>query len=206
MDRAVKLLSISEVWMKKIIVGLTLLVAMGAYVILGSAASIAVGRMSLRGMTIEYDESQIVTVTGKASFVAPGSGDIPVGKMRLDSLAAQTISVELGKGADKKLSAKKASAIGGVTIKARRANKTDDGTGKTIQNVYATAQSAVMETSKDEVVLSGSVVVKLTEPGDSEPMGMLTGDRVVFSLKDNKIRIEGQSDRPADITFTPKEK
>ena len=57
----------------------------------------------------------------------------------------------------------------------------------------------------DTVVLSGTALVKVTEPGRPEPVAVITGDSVTFSLLENRIRVVGQSGKPAELTFTPKE-
>jgi lipopolysaccharide export system protein LptA len=125
--------------------------------------------------------------------------------MRLDSLVAKSIRVDLVKGADKRMSAKTAVAEGGVTIEARRSNVSKD-QPPVIQNLHAVAQTATMQTDADKIILSGDVVVKVIEPGLSEPVNTIVGNRVIFSMKENKMRVEGESDKPAEITMTQKEK
>lgn len=194
--------------MRRFTIILMLLVALGLYIGLIGADSYAVGKMTLSGAVLELD-NQSVTAKGSANFVSSVSASpLKAGTMRVDSLKADTIQLDLTRDANKKQTLKGATATGSVVIKGKRAEQGEDESGKpmvTIQDVIATAKTATLIQDKQEVVLTGDVVVKITEPGVTEPILALNGKKVTFSLKDNKMRVEGQSDKQAEITVTPKE-
>jgi lipopolysaccharide export system protein LptA len=194
--------------MKKFAVILALVAALGLYISVIGADSYALGKMKLSGDLIEVD-GQNVTAKGNPSLTSNYSaGTMKAGTMRVDSLKADTIQLDLTKGADKKQALKGAVATGSVVIKGKRAEENVDESGKktvTIQDVNATAQSAVLVQDKQEVVLTGNVVVKVTEPGVAEPVWALNGKKVTLFLKDNRMLVEGQPDNQAEITVTPKE-
>jgi lipopolysaccharide export system protein LptA len=173
--------------------------------VVGTASSFAIGKTTLSGTVLDWN-GQTITAKGNASFTtAPSKTPLKVGTMRLESIRANTIVLTLTSG--KSQSLKEASATGGVIIRAKRADQetTSSGTTTVLRDVYATADSAVMPQTQDTVKLTGNVTVKVTEPGVAEPIAMLSGNIVTVSLKDNKIRVEGQADRPAEFTVTPKE-
>lgn len=193
--------------MKRIIAIAVVIAALGSYVILTVAESFPVGKMVLSGQVLELDNLTVMA-KGDAGFVSSASdANIPAGTMRLKSISADTIRMDLARDKSKKLIPKEASATGGVVMKAKRADveKGDDGKQITVlRDVIATAQSAVTE-GQDKIVLRGNVVVKVVEPGIAEPIAMLTGETVSVSLKDNKITVAGNPGKRAEITVTPKE-
>lgn len=171
----------------------------------GTAGSFAIGKTSLSGTVLDWD-GQTITAQGNASFTtAPSKTPLRVGTMRLESIRANTITLTLTSGKSQTL--KEASATGGVVIRAKRADEetTQSGAAAVLRDVYATAASAVMPQTQDVVKLTGNVTVKVTEPGVAEPIAVLSGEVVTVSLKDNKIRVEGQANKPAEFTVTPKE-
>jgi lipopolysaccharide export system protein LptA len=130
------------------------------------------------------------------------------GTMRLDALSANKINVQLVKDAKGSQSPSKAHATGGVAIKARRADRVTSESGqiKTIlRDVRATAKEASLVQSEDQVVLTGDVIVTITEPGVEEPLAVITGDKVTVFLKENRFRVEGQSGKQAEMSVTTKE-
>lgn len=192
--------------MKRIIAAISILVALGVYVVLGGAASFAVGKSSLSARSMDID-SESVVAKGNASLSMSSSGALDIGQMKLESMTAQAITIHLQTGKAKKLTMKDAAATGGVSIHAKRADKDTDADGKpirVIRDIHASAQSATMPESADVVKLTGDVVVKITEPGVAEPIATVTGDVVTVSLKDGKIHIEGQDNKPAEFTVTPR--
>ena len=190
--------------MKRFAGVLVVLLILGMAVV-GTAASFAIGKTTLSGTVLDWN-GQTITAKGNASFTtAPSKTPLKVGTMRLESIRANTITVTLTSGKSQAL--KEASATGGVVIRGKRADQetTQSGTTTVLRDVYATADSAVMPQTQDTVKLTGNVTVKVTEPGVAEPIAMLSGNIVTVSLKDNKIRVEGQADKPAQFTVTPKE-
>lgn len=190
--------------MKRIAGVLAVVLVLGLSVI-GTAGSFAIGKTSLSGAVLDWN-GQTITAKGNASFTtAPSKTPLRVGTMRLESIRANTITVTLTSGKSQTL--KEASASGGVVIRAKRADQETTQSGKVtvIRDVYATAGSAVMPQTQDVIKLTGDVTVKVTEPGVVEPIAVLSGEIVTVSLKDNKIRVEGQANKPAEFTVTPKE-
>lgn len=194
--------------MKRIAVALALAAALGLYVGLSSADSYAVGKVALKGAVLEYD-GLAITAKGSASLLslAPDS-PIEAGTMRLESLDAESIRLDLTRDKNRELAVEKAAATGGVILKARRADKETTQAGAVVtvvRGLRATGQTATLVQGQDVVVLKGDVIVRVTEPGTAEPIAVLTGDTATVSLKENKIRIEGSSGRPAEFVVTPKE-
>lgn len=161
---------------------------LGLYASLGDAASLRIGDMKLDCANLELDR-QVVTAKGKASLVSPEA-----------SIKGQTIRLDLAKTKDGKLIVVKGTATGDVVIKAKQTDKAT----KTTRDVDATAQTATMVRAEDTIVLTGHVVVKVTDPGLAEP-AVLTGETVTISLKDNKMRVEGPPGKHAELILTPKE-
>ena len=174
--------------------------------VIGAAGSFAIGKTSLSGTVLDWN-GQTITAKGSAYFTtAQSTTPLRAGTMRLESIRANTIALTLTSG--KSQSLKEASATGGVAIRAKRADQetTQSGTVTVLRDVYATADSAVLPQTQDIIKLTGNVTVKVTEPGVAEPIALLSGEVVTVSLKDNKIRVEGQANKPAEFTVTPKEK
>ena len=191
--------------MRRIAGVLAVIAGLGLYAVVGSAGSFAIGKTSLSGTVLDWN-GQTITAKGNASFTtAPSKTPLRAGTMRLESIKANTITVTLTSG--KFQSLKEASAVGGVIIRAKRADQetTQSGAVTVLRDVYATAVSAVLPQTQDVIKLTGNVTVKVTEPGVAEPIAVLSGEIVTVSLKDNKIRVEGQADKPAEFTVTPKE-
>jgi len=191
--------------MRKLALALLLVAALGLYVGLGRAGSYSFGKTALSGDSIELD-NLAVTATGSAKLVcAYPAGDIEAGAMRLDSIQAESICVDLVRGKGNELILKEASAAGGVVIQARRADRETNPKGQpitVIRSVHATARSAKLLQDRNTVLLTGSVVVKVTEPGKTEPLAAIDGQNVTYLLKENKIQIKGQPGKPAEITVT----
>lgn len=182
--------------MKKIIILTMVFTVLAACAVYGVGQSVAVGNMELSGRTVDMNPDGTITVKGNARFVASSTEPLPAGQMRLDSLGAQSITIELTKSKDKKFTPKSAVADGGVTIEAQRSNVTKDQAGQTtttLQNVHAVAQTATMDNIHGNIVLSGKVSVKITEPGVADPVYSTNCDRLTFSLKENKMRAESDS-------------
>ena len=199
--------------MKRIAAILILVALVGLCVGRGSVSA-ATAKIRLTGKTIDLSSkiieisNQAFTLEGKAHLaVTYASTTIKTGTMRLESMSAEKIDVELARDAKGGQSPSKVAAIGGVIMKAKRAdeeaNRTD-GPVTIFRDVHATAQTATTE-SLENLVLKGNVVVKIMEPGIAEPVAVISGETVRVSLKDNKIRVEGQSDKPAELTVTSKE-
>lgn len=166
------------------------------------ANSLSVGKASLSGAVLDWDGSKIVA-KGKAVLTTNNSQPLKPGNMRLESINAEIITIELTRsGNDQTL--RQASAVGSVIIRGKRADQETDSAGKIItvvRNVTATAKNAVMSADQDTIKLSGNAVVKILDPGADKPVAYLTGEIVTVSLKDNRIRVEGQS-RPAEFAVT----
>lgn len=192
--------------MKKIIAIISVLAALGIYVTLGGAASFAVGKSTLSARSMDLDAESIVA-KGNASLAIPSSTSLEIGQMRLESMTAQAITIHLQSGKGQKMSMKDAIATGGVVIRGKRADKDTDAAGKPVRivrDIYAKAQTASMPESQDVVKLTGDVLVKITEPGMADPVATVSGEVVTISLKDGKIHIEGQDNKPAEFSVTPK--
>ncbi|MHB0912607.1 MAG: LptA/OstA family protein [Armatimonadota bacterium] len=171
-----------------------ILAALCACVALCGAESMAVGKMTLAGRTIEL-VNQTITVQGDASFTSP-TGQVKSGTMCIESMQAESIHVELAKGKGE-FNVKEALAEGGVSVKAKRGDLAD---GKTVvRNVLATAGSARLDSATNTIVLTGNAVVKVFEQGIAEPMAVLTGEKMTVTLNENKIKVEG---KPAEINYT----
>ena len=194
--------------MRKIAAVLVLIGALALYVGLCGADSYAVGKMNLSGPVLEIDNDGI-TASGGANFVSTvTTGPMKPGTMRVDSLRAEKIRLDLARDKKGRQALKQATATGNVVIKGKRAEQSADEAGKpitTIQDFVATADNVNMPEGQDIVVLTGNVLVKVTEPGVPEPIWTLDGKKATFSLKDNKMRIEGDAGKPAALTVTPKE-
>lgn len=194
--------------MKRIIAFAAIFTALGIYAIIGSADSMAVGKAKLAAHVLEYN-GQSISAQGNASLtMSPSSAPLALGQSRLESLTAQTITIDLVQDKNRKMAMKTAIATGGVVIHAKRADKDTDPSGKPvtiIRDIHATAKTAEMPQTQDVVRLSGDVLVKITEPNVAEPVATISGETVLMSLKDNKIRIEGQGEKLAEFSVTPKE-
>jgi len=187
-----------------------LIAALGLYVGLVGAGSFTIGKMKLSGAVLEWDMNKLtITAQGNASFVSLGP-DKPMkpGTMQLKSIKAASIRVDLVRTKDKTFTAKQAVATGGVVIDAKQASEETDQAGAArivVRDVHATARTASLPESREVVLLTGDVLVKITEPGVQEPVAVLAGEALTVSLKDNKLRIEGQASKPAEFTITLKE-
>ena len=171
------------------------------------AESLAVGKATLSAPVLDWD-GQTITAKGGASFVTTSNAALKPGGVRLESLKADAIVLQLAQQKGKKLGMKSASATGGVVMKAKRSDQETTPDGKTVtimRDVLATAKSATLPETQDAVTLRGNVVIRITEPGVVEPYALITGETVVVSLKDNRIHIEGPQGGQAEITVTPKE-
>lgn len=186
-----------------------MVIAAASLAVCFAANSFAFGKSKLSAKVIELD-GQSVSAVGNASLTMTSSGvSLKLGQVRLESMTAQSINVDLKKDKNKKLAMKSASATGGVVIRAKRADKDTGPDGKpiiVIHDVHASAKSAVMAEGQDYVKLTGDVLVKITEPGVAEPVAEITGEIVTISLTGGKIRIEGQGDKQADVTVSPPQK
>ena len=194
--------------MKRIAAAVVITIALGLYVGLAGAANLPIGKATLSGTVLDWD-GDTITAKGNASFVLVSPRTpLKAGSMRLESMKAETITLSLTTEKNRRQTLKEASAAGGVIIKAKRADQETDGTGElvtVVRDVIATARAATLMQAQDAVKLTGSVVVKVMEPGVAEPVAVLAGETVTFFLKENKIRVEGQPDKPAEFTVTPKE-
>jgi len=93
-------------------------------------------------------------------------------------------------------------AQGNVSIHAKQMDKA---TGE-FRLVDATSDSAVLVQGQNTIVLTGSVVVKLTDPERLDSPGVFSGDTVTVYLNANKISVKGNEGKPAELTITPREK
>lgn len=172
------------------------------------AESFAIGKATVSARVLEWD-GQRISAKGSASLImAPSNIALKAGQVRLESMKAETITLDLVRDQTKKLVMQTAAATGGVVIKAKRADQETDQNGKAVpvmRDLSATAQTASMPQTQDVVKLAGDVTVKITEPGVAEPIAVITGETVTVSLKDNKIRVEGPPGKPAQFVVTPKE-
>lgn len=174
----------------------------------GRAASYSFGKVTLSASVIEW-ENLLVKATGNARLVsAPPDANIAAGTMRLSSIEAKEIRVDLLREKGGQVSIKSATASGGVTIKAKRADAETDAAGKTVtvvRDVNATAQNAVLSREQDTIVLTGNVIVKIVEPEKPQPFASITGNTVTYYMKENRIQVKGHNGSPAAITVTPAE-
>lgn len=194
--------------MRKIHTALFISAVICIFAVIGRADSYSIGKTTLRGDILELD-NLVIKAIGNASIVSTGtSSAIPAGTMRLESLKSAEIRVELTRDKKGEMTTKEAAATGGVSIKAKRADKETDANGKSvtiIRDVTATAKTATLVEGQETIALKGNVVVKITEPGQAEPIAVVTGENVMVFLKENRIRVVGGSDKPAELTYTPKE-
>ena len=196
--------------MRRIAIIPALIAALGLYVGLVGAGSYTIGKMKLSGTALEWDMNKlIITAQGNASFASLGP-DKPMkpGTMQLKSIKAASIRVDLARTKGRTFTAKQAVATGGVVIDAKQASEETDQAGAArivVRDVHATARTATLPESREVVLLTGDVLVKITEPGVQEPVAVLAGEALTVSLKDNKLRIEGQASKPAEFTITLKE-
>jgi len=193
--------------MKRVVAVLVAAVAIGSCSMANAAQSVKVGDMKLTCKVIELIKDTI-TADGKVTMLSTQTGTLKTGQVRLDSLVAQTVKFDII--SNKTTSTpKSAKATGGVTIKARRANQDTDAAGKPIvvmQTIQAVAQNAIMENSMERIVLTGKVTVKITEPGNPNPVYDGVCDKLTLSLKDGKMRMESDSEDQTQINFVLKEK
>lgn len=194
--------------MKRLALVFALMVLLTLYAGLGRAASYSLGKVTLSASVIEW-ENLLVKAVGNARLVSSSSQTaVPAGTMRLTSIEAKEIRVDLSRDKGEQVSIKSAAASGGVTIKAKRADAETDAAGKSttvVRDVNATAQSAVLSQGQDTVVLTGNVIVKIIEAGKPEPFASVTGQTVTYFMKENRIQVKGQNGDPAAVTVTPGE-
>lgn len=176
--------------------------------VLATSAKIRLGdrTIDLSAAVMEVG-AQSVVLDGKAIMKTTYSSEaIKPGTIRLDEISADKITVNVVKDAKGRQTPSKAFARGGVSIRAKRADQVTDSSGKAdvvIRHVYATATEASMTQSDGLVVLTGKVFVKVTEPGEAEPvMTISDADKVTVFLNENKITFEG---KPADLGFLSRE-
>lgn len=193
--------------MKKVLVGMLVLTGLVLCIVFGKAASYSLGSASLAADIIELD-NLTVKASGNARLVAKqASKTIAPGTIYLDSIKADTISIDLVRDKQKALNLKQALATRNVVIKARRADRGTDENGKPvviIRNIDAVAQKAQFLRDEDKLILTGNVNLKVLEPGDPQPIAELSGETVVYYLKQNKIEIKGQSGKQPELTVGPK--
>jgi len=144
----------------------------------------------------------VVTITYKSLDMKPGT-------IRLDSMNAEKIQVDMTTNVNKKQVPKKAVASGGVVIHGRRLAPQVGSVNGVIQEIKATGQTATMIQAENTVTLDGNVVIKTTEVG--EEVASAEGSKAVMSLKENNeaggwFTIEGEPGGQAEITSTTKEK
>lgn len=193
--------------MNRIIISMLVLTGLVLCTVLGKAASYSLGSASLAADTIELD-NLTVKASGNARLVAKqASQTIAAGTIHLDSIKADTISIDLVRDKQKALNLKQAVATRNVVIKARRADRETDDTGKpvvVIRNIDAVAQKAQFLRDEDKLILTGNVNLKVLEPGNPQPMAELSGEIVVYYLKQNRIEIKGQSGKQPELSVGPK--
>jgi lipopolysaccharide transport protein LptA len=174
---------------KSLIIVLAVLIAVGLCVCTIRAENRQViGGMTLKAVSFEMDEN-LVIAKGKASLTSKEA-----------SVKADEIRIYLEKGKSNKLVLSKATATGNVVIHARQ---TDQAT-KTSRVVDATAKSATLVQGSDSLELTGNVLVKVTDPQLEKP-AEVSGDKVTVYLQKLKIRVDGTSDKQAEIDVTPVE-
>lgn len=175
--------------MKRTAIIFAILLALCLYAKFGSAEGFAIGGTKLSGAEIDIDfGKQVVTAKGNAGLNAPNT-----------SIKAESIRLELQRGKDGKLSLLKSTASGGVIIHARQIDR-----GGKSSIVDATSKTASMAQGEDTVVLSGDVKMKVTNADLAEP-AVLSGERIIVYLKENRIQAQRSADNPAELTVTPKE-
>ncbi|HUV04101.1 MAG TPA: hypothetical protein VMX94_03220 [Armatimonadota bacterium] len=190
--------------MRRVSAALVLITALGLCAALGRAASYSFGKTTLSAGLIVIDNLTI-TATGSPKLVCVSPArDMEAGTMRLDSIRAKSIRVDVIRGKGKDLILKEALATGEVVIEARRADRQTDPSGRpvtVISDVHATAASAKLQ-DQNTVLLTGSVVLTVTERGKTEPVWAVQGQSVTYLLKENRIEIKGQDGKPAELTAT----
>ena len=201
--------------MKKIYIALALVAALSAGA--SWAGNMSVGKTTLSGDKLVLDNApgdggkpiETVKASGHANLIsiAP-AGQLKPGAMRLDSLKADDIEIVMTRGNKGRMSTKRASATGGVVIKAKRMDEEDGPNGKKVmvlRDVSAVAKSAELPDGVNSLVLTGDVTVKVTDPGNPEPLVHVSGDKVTVDLQTSRITVEGQPGSPAALILSPKE-
>jgi len=193
--------------MSKIIASVLVLTGLVLCTVLGGAASYSLGSASLTADIIELD-NLTVKASGNTRLVAKQTSQmIAPGTIHLDSIRADNISIDLVRDKQKALNLKQAVATRNVVIKARRADRETDNNGKPIviiRNIDAVAQKAQFLRDEDKLILTGNVNLKVLEPGNPQPIAELSGETVVYYLKQNRIEIKGQSGKQPELTVGPK--
>lgn len=153
-----------------------------------NAANYPIGKMKLSAVVIDIANDSI-SASGKAVLTMPNA-----------TISAKNIEVEL---TGKNRAFSKGTATGGVVIHAKQV---DAKTGAT-QIIDATSDSAVMVQGENSIVLQGNVSAKITDPQQLTEPATINGPKsLTIFLNQNKIRVEGSEDSPANLTATPKEK
>jgi lipopolysaccharide export system protein LptA len=180
--------------MNKLILVLIVSLSLG----LAGTASAATAKIRLSDRSVDLScktidiSDKLYALEGSARLVTTYTSEtVKPGTIRLDSIDADRIEVEMAKDAKGNQSPAKATATGGVEIRAKRAEKKSDSSAVTVQDIYATGKQATLLQAQDTVVLTGSVVIKITEAGSAAPVAVISGNKITFSLKDNRIRVEG---------------
>jgi len=193
--------------MSKIIASVLVLTGLVLCTVLGGAASYSLRSASLTADIIELD-NLTVKASGNTRLVAKQTSQmIAPGTIHLDSIRADNISIDLVRDKQKALNLKQAVATRNVVIKARRADRETDNNGKPIviiRNIDAVAQKAQFLRDEDKLILTGNVNLKVLEPGNPQPIAELSGETVVYYLKQNRIEIKGQSGKQPELTVGPK--
>lgn len=155
--------------------------------VLSGADNLTIGQIKLSAIDIVIEKTTI-TAAGKAVLTSPGA-----------SIRADNIRIDLqNKGGG----FSKGTARGSVVIHAKQMDKA---TGE-FRFVDATSEAAVMTQGQNNIVLTNNVIIKLTDPERLDSPGIFSGDTVTVYLNENKISVKGSSEKPAELTITPKEK
>lgn len=172
--------------MRKVVISASVIVILLLFAVMSGADNFAIGQIRLSAVDIVI-ETTTVTAAGKAALASPGA-----------SIKADNIRIDLqNKGGG----FSKGTAEGSVVIHAKQMDKV---TGS-FRLVDATSATAVMTQGQNNIVLKGNVVIKLTDPERLDSPGVFSGDTVTVYLNENKIRVQGSSEKPAELTITPKE-
>ncbi|MHB1459523.1 MAG: LptA/OstA family protein [Armatimonadota bacterium] len=173
--------------MRKFIILVSLIAQIFLCAVWSSADNMTIGQIKLSAVDIVI-ETTTITATGKAALSSPGA-----------SIKANNILIDLqNKGGG----FSKGTAHGNVVIHAKQMDKA---TGA-YRLVDATSETAVMAQGQNNIVLTGNVIIKLTDPERLDSPGVFTGETVTVYLNANKIRVQGSQDKPAELNITPKEK
>lgn len=172
-----------------------------ACLFLGAARGLAIGGIRLSG-DMEISDEKVELTNGAEMELSGTPWKCEVcGKTVQEALiTAKKITADLKKSADKKLAIAGAVAGPEVVMHARQVDKAK----KSVRYIHATADKAeyappASPAADETIVLTGSAIVKITDPDLAEP-ATLTGTSITIYLNKNKISAKG-----GDMRIKPRE-